>query len=104
VSPTISSGTLTVDFNQGTVFNISMTGSITSVNFVNVPASGRVASAILMFIATGTPYSISWPASVRWSNTLVPVLTTTTGKIDMISVFTPNNGTYWIANTIGQNY
>ena len=103
-SPMISLGSLSIDFNQGTVFNVTMTSSITSVSFTNVPSAGRVASAILIFTSTGSAYSINWPASVRWANSLSPVLTATNGKIDLISIFTPNNGSYWIANTIGQNY
>ena len=79
-APTISSGTLTLDLNTATVFDVALNANITTLTISNVQSSGRTSSFVLILTADGTARSVTWPASFLWPSGTAPTLTSTNGK------------------------
>ena len=102
-APTISTGTLTLDLNSATVFDVALNANITSLVLSNVQSSGRSSSFVLIFTADGTARSVTWPASFRWPSGTAPTLTSTNTKKDVFIFFTVDGGTNWQAFISGQN-
>lgn len=102
-APTISSGTLTLDLNTATVFDVALDANITTLTISNVQSSGRTSSFVLILTADGTARSVTWPASFLWPSGTAPTLTSTNGKKDVFTVFTVDGGTTYQAFISGQN-
>jgi hypothetical protein len=102
-APTISSGTLTLDLNTATVFDVALNANITTLTISNVQSSGRTSSFVLILTADGTARSVTWPASFLWPSGTAPTLTSTNGKKDVFTVFTVDGGTNYQAFISGQN-
>lgn len=100
---TISAGTLTLNLNTATVFNVALNANITSISITNVQSSGRSSSFVLVFTADGTARSVSWPASFHWPNGTAPTITSQNGKEDVFTFFTTDGGTTWQAFISGQS-
>jgi len=76
-------GTLNVPFASGNIVNITLTAS-TTLTFT----SSVIGTYILKLTQGGAgSYTITWPASVKWSGATAPTLTTTVGKSDIITLF-----------------
>lgn len=103
-APTISAGTLTLDLNTATVFDVSLNANITTLTLSNVQSSGRTSSFIIIFTADGTPRSVTWPASFKWASGTAPTLTSTNGKKDVLTFFTVDGGSNWQSFISGQNF
>lgn len=92
---TISSSTsLTVNFNNGNFIQINLVSNITSLTLSN--ASPGIYIFELTQDSTGNR-TVTWPASVKWPGNVPPVLSTSAGKIDIITlVYDGSNyyGTY----------
>lgn len=99
----ISSGTITLNLNASTVFNVSLNANITTITLQNVQSAGRSSSFVLVFTGDGTARSVTWPASFYWPNGTAPTITSTAGKDDVFVFFTTDGGTTWLAFTSGQN-
>lgn len=95
----------TLDCATGNIFNITMSASITTLSFSNIPAAGRVYNMTLFVNqdATGSR-TITWPAAVRWPSGTAPTLTTTANKTDILNLVTHDGGTTWYGFVAGQNY
>lgn len=102
-SPTISSGTLTLNCSLGNVFAVSLNANITTLSFTNVPANGTAYGLTLMLTADGTARTITWGGSVKWAGGTAPTLTSTNAKVDVYVLVTHDGGTTWYAFTSGQN-
>lgn len=93
-----SSTAFTADWNNSNVQSVTNTGAAT-VTFSN-PNSGGVYTLI---ITAGTGAAQwTWPAAVKWAGGTAPTLTTTSGKIDVITFL--YDGTSYIGVVSGQNY
>jgi hypothetical protein len=103
-SPTISSGTLTLNYNDGPVYKVALNANITTLAFSNLPASGVMASITIRFTADGTLRTITWPASVRWGAAGAPTMTGTSSKVDYVQLVSVDGGTTWDAFLNGQNF
>ncbi len=103
-APTISAGTLTLDLQTATVFDVALNGNITTLTINNVPTSGTTGSFILLLTADGTARTVSWPASFKWPSGTAPTLTSTNGKSDIFTFITDDGGTTWYAFISGQNF
>lgn len=105
-SPTISSGTLTLDLDRGrtNTFTVSLNANITTLTISNPPASGDPWGFEIIFTADGTQRTVTWAAAVKWAAGLAPVLTLTNAKVDRYYFETFDGGTVWFASVIGQNY
>jgi hypothetical protein len=84
------------------VFNVSLNANITTLTIQNIASSGTVSSFVLSLMADGTARTVAWPASFKWPGGTAPTITSTNGKVDVITAFTTDAGTNWYAFTSGQ--
>ena len=99
----ITSGTLTLNLNSASIFNVTLNANITTLTINNVQSSGRASSFVLVFTADGTARSVTWPASFKWPAGTAPTITSTNGKKDIYLFFTTDGGTNWQAFISGQD-
>lgn len=104
-APTISSGTLTLDCENGKTqtFDVSLNANITTLTISNPLPSGNPSSFELWFTADGTARTVTWGASVKWPGANAPTPTSTNGKVDRFLFETKDGGTNWYPTIIGQN-
>jgi hypothetical protein len=82
---TISDGSfVTATLDQSTVFTFSSPGSSDFYGFT-----------LLLTNGAGGPFTITWPASVKWPSNTTPVRTTADGKSDIWTFNTIDNGVTW---------
>ncbi len=103
-TPAISSGTLTLNLENGNVFRTTRNANISTLTISNPAGTGNACSFTLIFDANGTSYTITWPAAVKWPGGTAPTITTTNGRSDMFVFYTNNAGTTWYAMTAAQNF
>jgi hypothetical protein len=93
-----ASGTTILDLSSANIFDMTQAVNITTLTFANAPASGSAYSFTLIRRkdATATARTIAWPASVKWPGAVAPILTQTTGAVDVFSFLTVDGGTTWL--------
>ena len=100
----VSSG-LSIPLSSGNLFSINLNTNISGVTLLDVPSTSGVSMGFsLIFTADGTARSVTWPSGVKWAGGTAPTLTSTSGKIDVLSFLTTNNGTSYLGFVGGQNY
>ena len=102
-TPTISGGVLTLLLNTATFFKTTI-NSNASIVFSNPPSSPKVFSFTFQTIGNGTSYNISWPVAIKWSNGIVPTITSVNNKIDIFTFVTDDGGASWFGFISGQNF
>ena len=101
---THSGGTLALDMALSNVFHITLNANL-SISFSNVPASGRVGQVTLVIQGDGTQRTLGFTGTtVKWGGGTAPVLTATSAKLDVITLFTMDGGTTFLAFVAGQNH
>ena len=101
-SASISSGTLSLNFNNGNYFYVSLNANVTTLSFSNINSVFQ--SFVLELTADGTARTITWPSSIKWAGGTAPTLTSTNGKKDVFTFLTRDGGTTWLAFVSGQNF
>lgn len=104
VNVSISTNTLTIDLNTGTIFNANLTSNITTLTINNVQAAGQASSFLLNLTADGTARTVTWPASFKWPGGVAPTISTTSGKIDTFAFVSVDGNTSWQAFIAGQSF
>lgn len=94
---TSSSGTLTLDYDDGDYFTVALNENITTLTISNMPGSGTGVTLALKITQDSTPRTFSWPASFKWSGG-APSISTGSGDVDLLVVTSFDNGTTWQAN------
>lgn len=104
-APAISAGTLTLDLTTGNVFEATLNANVTTLTLSNPPASGTWGQLVLIVKqdATGSR-TFAWPASVLWEGGTEPTVTATANAKDVYVLGTPDAGTTWYGNIVGQAY
>ena len=95
VTDSTDGGSLTLDFDAGNVFNVALTGNITSVTFSNADAGQKVLINVKQDSAGG--YTITggdWSAT-KWTDNTAPTLSTASGTVDTIGIMVPRASTYY---------
>ena len=101
-SVSIATGAINIDCSSANVFNVSLTESISTITFSNIPTTTYALT--YNNIGSGSAYTITWPASVKWTNSgTAPTLTSTSGKVDTFVLFTWDSGTTWYGFIAGTN-
>ncbi len=97
--------TTNIDVSSGSMVLLTLSSSINTLTFSNVPSAPKVAS-LNMFIeqAGGGSKTITWPNAVKWANAAAPTLSTTATRVDVVTLVTYNSGTSWFGFISGQNY
>jgi hypothetical protein len=98
-----SSGSLTINCENGNVFALALSENVTSTTFSNPPASGTAYGFTLKVTQDSTARTITWPASVDWPAATAPTLSTGSGEVDVFVFFTHDGGTIWYGFTAGQD-
>lgn len=81
-----SSGVLTLNYNAGPVFSVTMTENITSTSVTNAPDAGNLGKITLLLSQDGTGgWSFAHPGSVSWGGAGAPTLTTTASTTSILS-------------------
>lgn len=102
---THTAGTVALDMALSNVFHITLNGNL-SISFSNVPASGRVGQVTLIVQGDGTPRTLAFTGTtIKWSggSGAAPTLTATSGRWDIITLFTLDGGTTFVA-CVSQNH
>jgi hypothetical protein len=87
------------------VFEITLTGNVTSLILANPPASGSAGSCTLILKQDATGgRTLAWPGSVRWAGGAPPVVTATANATDIYALFTRNGGATWYAFSGGKGF
>lgn len=101
---TVTSGAATLDLANATDFVVPLSANITSLTFSNPPTSGAMSMFTIEVVASGSAYSIAWPASVKWSGSTAPTLSSGSGKVDIFTFRTRDGGTTWYGSVVGVNF
>jgi hypothetical protein len=88
-----ATGTVTLDLSVQDVFDLTLSGS-TTLAFSNVPTTGKAVSCTVLIRQGGTAYSLTFPASVKFSNDNTPDVSAI-NKTHILSFYTVNGGTRW---------
>jgi len=95
VSASIS-GSYTIDWSAGSIFNLTLTGN-TTFTFTNPPSSGNMQSITVVLLQDGTgSRTVTWPTNVRYSYSQAPVLTTTANYRDVLTFVTYDGGSSYL--------
>jgi hypothetical protein len=98
-----ATATTTVNCATSNNFLVAMSANITSLLFSNIPASGNLYSVTLFLNYTGA-FTITWPASLKWSGGAAPTLTSSANKTDIITLTTRDGGVTWYGFPAGLNF
>lgn len=99
----ISSNILTLNLNNGNIFNVLLNANILTITISNIPSSTHNISFTIIFTADGTARAVNWPNTVIWPSGNAPSITSTAGKIDVFSFTSNDGGSTWIGFVGGQN-
>jgi hypothetical protein len=100
----ISSGTLALDLANGNHFQVPLNANITTFTVANCPASGKATGFVVLFTADGTLRTITWPTTTKWSGGVAPTMTSTNGKIDLITLYSVDGCTTFYGINGGQSF
>jgi len=107
----VSSGTLTIDTSQGTVFCGVLSNSVTTWAFTNVPTTNGKLITVTLILQGNTSYTYgdacsvngtSITGGVKWSGSSPPA---STNNIDIISftIMKDNSGTIYVIGSTTTN-
>jgi len=99
VSATAST-TINTQYN---VTELTLAATITTLTLSNIQGNGIVHMWTIITVGGGVPYSITWPAAVKWPGGTAPALTTSSSKRDIYQFVTYDGGTNIYAIIVGQN-
>jgi hypothetical protein len=97
-SATIGASTTSIDLSTGNIFTINLSANISTLTLTNA----AVGTYLIKFVqdATGSR-TVSFPGTWKWAGGIVPTLTTTASKLDIITLV--YDGTNFYA-TIVKNF
>ena len=104
---TNSSAAITIDLATGNFFEIDLennNATVTSWTFSNMAGNNKVSSWIIKFTQGSTARALTYPAAVKWSAGYDHVMSTANNAVDIVSMFTFNNGTDIYANVVGRGF
>lgn len=92
-----SGSTKTIDLSVASACKSTLTASVTYT--LSNPVTGG--TYIFRIIQGASAYTVTWPGTVKWSGGTAPVITTTNGRMDLISLYFDGTDYY---GTFSQNY
>lgn len=97
-------GVLALDFEDGDATEVTLTENVTSITIANWYPTGTL-SKMNLFIHSGVgAFTVAFPAGWKWPSSVVPVITPTAGKTDILVIMSLDGGTTIYATLAGQNY
>ena len=105
VTVTQGSGTVTLDLAQGNFFEFTLTANVTGWTFSNLATSGTASSWIIKITQhASSAKTVAYPAGVKWAGGTDHVMSTATGAIDIVSMFTMDAGANIYATVVGKAF
>ena len=105
VTVTQGSATVTLDLAQGNFFEFTLTENVTGWTFSNLASSGTASSWIIKITQhASSAKTVAYPAAIKWAGGTDHVMSTTNNAVDIVSMFTFNNGTDIYANIVGKGF
>lgn len=98
-SPSISSGTLTLDLSTGRFFNVSLNANVTTLTISNVPSSVMTSIRLALTQDSTGGRTFAWPSSVKTVQT--PIVFKTASYTSIFDLYTTDGGTTWFLNQVG---
>lgn len=99
---TITSNAAVIDCSVGNIYYINLFAN-TTISFSNVPSNCAYSATVLLAANSTSLYTVTWPASVKWSYGRAPVRPTLS-EVDMFNLHTINGGTTWYGSVVGENF
>ena len=99
---TITSNVAVLNCSAGNIYYINLFAN-TTISFSNVPANCAYSATVLLAANSTSLYTVTWPASVKWSYGRTPVRPTLS-EVDMFNLHTIDGGTTWYASVVGENF
>ncbi len=85
-----------LDYTAGQYIELAMDVSITTFSITLPPATARYGALRIKVTQGSGGQTITWPASVKWALTgTAPTLSTGSGEVDFIDLWTDDAGTTW---------
>ena len=99
-----AAATIDLDYELGPGFEVTMDQG-TTFTFGSPPASGKMGSFTVLVKQDGVGgHAVTWPASVDWHESTVPVLTTGANDVAIFSFMTVDGGARWYGFTGGLDF
>jgi len=93
-----------IDLSLASSVKITLTDNISAISLLNAPATNDHYELTIISVQGSGPFTITWPTSVKWPGAVAPTLSSASGRADIFRMFTVDQGTTWIAWTVGQDY
>ena len=99
----LSGATPSVSLNGGGSFSLVLSGN-TTFAFADAPATGSAGFSLKVTQdASGSGYTVTWPASVKWPGGTAPDLTATADKSDVFVFTTDDAGASYVGLVAGKD-
>jgi hypothetical protein len=86
------SGAVSIDLAASRNYRMTLVGNVT-LSWTNVPAAGLIAEPLIEFVQDGTGgRTVTWPASTKWPNGVIHVVSAAAGDEDHVSFRVKNGG------------
>jgi hypothetical protein len=90
--------TQTLNFSTGNIQTLDLGAAAGDVT-VTISQAVAGGSYAVKIIQGATPYNVTWPANVKWSNGIPMTLSTANGAIDLVSLFYDGTNFYAVGGT-----
>jgi hypothetical protein len=99
----LSGTTPSVSLSGGGSFSLVLSGS-TTFTFADAPATGSAGFSLKVTQdASGSGFTVTWPASVQWPGGTAPELTATADKSDVFVFTTDDGGSSFVGLVAGKD-
>ena len=96
------SGTTSINLNNGSVYQVKITGN-TTFTFTN--SISNAANSFTLILKNGSAnLAVTWPSNVKFPNSVVPTRTLTSNRTDIWIFISPDGGTTWYGNIALYNF
>lgn len=94
------SGTIDFDCSTGNSFYHLLTANISTMTLSNPSPTGKFCQITIVIKQDGAggAYTVAWPSSVKWVSATAPVISTGNNAVDIVTLFTIDEGTNWYGN------
>jgi len=97
------SGITTIRLSEGNVVTATLVGNTTFVIQTGI-STGSASFTLFLSNDSVGGYSVTWPASIKWPDSIPPSRSTGANLSDVWIFLTPNNGTTWYGNIAMFNF
>ena len=90
----VSTTTYNLDLSAANIFDFTLSNNVTF-TFINPPASGSLFSVSVILRQDSVGNRLATFTNAKYSDGILPVLSSTANQIDVLSFFTVNGGSFW---------